>query len=104
VTTLTLAMSLTNYHERTVVDYILVHWTAVACDSMSMRATPFKVPAPPLAGRVQPLVVDVMIVINGTLVRQSTANSLPFYCSFLTPAPNVPISSRKTMARDLRQL
>ena len=95
-------MSPTNYHERTVVDYMLVHWTAVDCDSMSMRATPFKGSAPPLAGRVQ--LPDIVVVINGTLVRQSTANSLPFYRSSLTPAPDVPVSSRKTMARDSRQL
>ena len=99
--TLTLAMSLTNYHERTVGDYILMRWTAVACDSVSMRATPLKLSTTPPAGRVQPQ--GVMVVINETLIRRSTADSPPFYRSFHKAAPDVSISSRRIMARDQRQ-
>jgi hypothetical protein len=79
---LTPATSLTNYYERTVVDYILVHWIGVACDSVSMRATPFKLSTPLPAGRVQPQ--RVLVVINRAL-RWLTANFLP-----LRPPPTCP--------------
>ena len=59
-----------------------MRWTAVACDSVSMRATPFKVSTPLPAGRMRPQ--RVLVVINRALTWL-TANFLP-----LVPPPTCP--------------